>query len=98
MAGLRFDVAVFTNLSQDHLDLHGTMEEYRRRQEEAILPVRHCLHQSGSNGRKFDHPGPKCPVTTYSAKRNDADIIAKDIRLSATGVRFAVVHRRTLPG
>jgi UDP-N-acetylmuramoyl-L-alanyl-D-glutamate--2,6-diaminopimelate ligase len=28
--GTEFDVAVFTNLTQDHLDLHGTMEEYRR--------------------------------------------------------------------
>lgn len=28
--GLDFDVAVFTNLSQDHLDYHKTMEEYRR--------------------------------------------------------------------
>ncbi len=29
-AGLRFDVGVFTNLTQDHLDYHHTMEEYRR--------------------------------------------------------------------
>jgi len=28
--GLAFDVAVFTNLTQDHLDFHGTLEEYRR--------------------------------------------------------------------
>jgi UDP-N-acetylmuramoyl-L-alanyl-D-glutamate--2,6-diaminopimelate ligase len=28
--GIEFDVAVFTNLTQDHLDLHGTMEEYGR--------------------------------------------------------------------
>lgn len=27
--GCRFDVAVFTNLTQDHLDYHGTMERYR---------------------------------------------------------------------
>lgn len=26
--GLRYDVAVLTNISQDHLDLHGTMENY----------------------------------------------------------------------
>lgn len=26
--GLRFDVGVFTNLSQDHLDFHGSLEEY----------------------------------------------------------------------
>jgi UDP-N-acetylmuramoyl-L-alanyl-D-glutamate--2,6-diaminopimelate ligase len=28
--GIDFDVAVFTNLTQDHLDFHGTFEEYRR--------------------------------------------------------------------
>jgi UDP-N-acetylmuramoyl-L-alanyl-D-glutamate--2,6-diaminopimelate ligase len=28
--GLDFDVAVFTNLTQDHLDFHGTFDEYRR--------------------------------------------------------------------
>src|SRR5207249_11989384 len=28
--GLAFDVAVFTNLTQDHLDFHGTVAEYRR--------------------------------------------------------------------
>ncbi len=28
MAGLEFDVAVFTNLTRDHLDYHGTMEKY----------------------------------------------------------------------
>jgi UDP-N-acetylmuramoyl-L-alanyl-D-glutamate--2,6-diaminopimelate ligase len=28
LAGIRFDVLVFTNLSQDHLDFHGTMEQY----------------------------------------------------------------------
>src|SRR5207237_8919882 len=27
--GLAFDVAVFTNLTQDHLDFHGTLERYR---------------------------------------------------------------------
>jgi UDP-N-acetylmuramoyl-L-alanyl-D-glutamate--2,6-diaminopimelate ligase len=28
--GLEFDVAIFTNLTQDHLDFHGTFDEYRR--------------------------------------------------------------------
>ena len=34
----------------------------------------------------------KCPMHTYSAKRNDADLVAKDIRLSASGVRFVAMH------
>jgi UDP-N-acetylmuramoyl-L-alanyl-D-glutamate--2,6-diaminopimelate ligase len=33
VAGTRFEVAAFTNLSQDHLDFHGTMESYRRAKE-----------------------------------------------------------------
>ena len=28
VAGIKFDVAVFTNLTQDHLDFHGTMDDY----------------------------------------------------------------------
>ena len=33
----------------------------------------------------------ECPMQTYSAKRNDADLVAKDIRLSASGVRFVAM-------
>jgi UDP-N-acetylmuramoyl-L-alanyl-D-glutamate--2,6-diaminopimelate ligase len=33
VAGTRFEVAAFTNLSQDHLDFHGTMDSYRRAKE-----------------------------------------------------------------
>jgi UDP-N-acetylmuramoyl-L-alanyl-D-glutamate--2,6-diaminopimelate ligase len=39
--GVGFDVAVFTNLTQDHLDFHGTMEEYaaaKRRLFAELLP------------------------------------------------------------
>src|SRR2546425_6245604 len=39
--GLAFDVAVFTNLTQDHLDFHGTLESYRLAQRRAFeLPPR----------------------------------------------------------
>ena len=35
--------------------------------------------------------GADCPISTFSLERNDADLTAKDIRLSANGVRFAAV-------
>src|SRR3989441_5039566 len=37
--GLAFDVAVFTNLTQDHLDFHGTLERYRLAQRRPFEPL-----------------------------------------------------------
>ncbi len=38
--GMRFDVAVFTNLSHDHLDFHGTMERYFEAKASLFVPDR----------------------------------------------------------
>ncbi len=38
VAGLHFDLAVFTNLSRDHLDYHGTMEEYFLAKSQLFTP------------------------------------------------------------
>ena len=40
--GVRFHTAVFTNLTRDHLDYHGTMERYARRQGAAVRLADAC--------------------------------------------------------
>jgi UDP-N-acetylmuramoyl-L-alanyl-D-glutamate--2,6-diaminopimelate ligase len=40
VAGIKFDVAVFTNLTQDHLDFHGTMENYFAAKEKLFIDSR----------------------------------------------------------
>jgi UDP-N-acetylmuramoyl-L-alanyl-D-glutamate--2,6-diaminopimelate ligase len=45
--GIAFDVAVFTNLSQDHLDLHGTMERYGQAKARLFFEL---LAESGKPG------------------------------------------------
>jgi UDP-N-acetylmuramoyl-L-alanyl-D-glutamate--2,6-diaminopimelate ligase len=44
--GCRFDVAAFTNLTQDHLDFHGTMDAYRA--SKALLFERHLRPGAGA--------------------------------------------------
>ncbi len=44
VAGIEFDVAIFTNLTQDHLDYHGTMENY--------LAAKQKLFTKTANGSK----------------------------------------------
>ena len=92
VAGVEFDVAVFTNLSQDHLDFHGTMEEYARAKRILFSHCRKGCINLDDSWADFMAEGAKCDLMTFAAGRNDADLIAKDIRLSATGVRFAAVE------
>lgn len=92
VAGIRFDVAVFTNLSQDHLDLHGSMEEYAAAKKKIFSQCKQGCINLDDRWADFMMQDVPCPITTFAAERNDADIIARDIRLSATGVRFAAVH------
>lgn len=92
VAGIRFDVAVFTNLSQDHLDLHGSMEEYAAAKKKIFSQCKQGCINLDDRWADFMMQDAPCSITTFAAERNDADIIARDIRLSATGVRFAAVH------
>ena len=91
VAGLNFDVAVFTNLSQDHLDLHGTMEEYAAAKKKLFSQCRAACINMDDDLVAYMAEGLSCPVLRYSAKDNGADLVAKDVRLSASGVRFAAV-------
>lgn len=53
VAGLLFDVAVWTNLTQDHLDFHGTMEEYYRAKRKLFS---HYLKPGGRAVVNLDDP------------------------------------------
>lgn len=90
--GIRFQAALFTNLTQDHLDFHGTMEEYRK--AKAIL-----FTQSERGVINIDDPAAekmladaRCPVTAFSAHGHPAELRAEDAELHASGVRFTAVR------
>ena len=92
--GVTFDVGVFTNLTQDHLDFHKTMEEYCR--AKAMLFAR-----SKVGAVNVDDPWAKeilahatCPVITYSAK-GQAALEATDIRLEPHHVAFTARYQGT---
>ena len=92
--GVTFDAGVFTNLTQDHLDFHKTMEEYCR--AKAMLFAR-----SKVGAVNVDDPWAKeilahatCPVITYSAK-GQAALEATDIRLEPHHVAFTAHYQGT---
>ena len=87
-AGLAFDVGVFTNLTQDHLDYHHTMEEYRAAKGLLFGQCRRAvLNLDDEAGRWYlDRVG--CPVFTYSENRSQAGLTARNIRLFPGHVEF----------
>jgi UDP-N-acetylmuramoyl-L-alanyl-D-glutamate--2,6-diaminopimelate ligase len=88
VAGAKFRVGVFTNLTQDHLDFHGDMEGYF----EAKLRLR---GQSARFLANVDDPyGQRllgAPGVVSFALERDADYRLTDLRLDPTGTRFRLV-------
>ncbi len=97
---INIDVAVFTNLTHEHLDYHKTMESYA--DAKALLFSR--LGESKTAVINGDSPYSKrmirdckAKILTYGFSR-EADIRATNVRLSAEGTSFDVTYLgRTIP-
>ena len=88
---LIFDVAVFTNLTQDHLDFHETMEEYARTKASIFKQCLLGVVNLDDDYAQLMTENTKCRMLTYSYKTNEADIVAKDVRLLPDEIRFCAL-------
>lgn len=89
--GCHFDIGIFTNLTQDHLDYHGTMENYIAAKRKLFLGCDKAIVNIDDPAYKSLLEGTNCEVMTYSAKQDAADLTAKTIKLSPGGVDYAIV-------
>ena len=102
VAGIEFDTAVFTNLTQDHLDYHKTMENYARAKARLFEYVSAQGSKAGKTAvlnaddaaseimRAHTH----CPVISYGVE-HDADLMAKGVHLEQDGMELTLVHHGT---
>jgi UDP-N-acetylmuramoyl-L-alanyl-D-glutamate--2,6-diaminopimelate ligase len=94
VAGTRYDVAVFTNLSQDHLDFHSGMDDYFAAKAALFMPGytrAAVVNIDDAYGRKLAS-APLIPTITFSAAGNPAaDWRAADVRGGADGSAFRVI-------
>lgn len=98
VTGCEFDVAVLTNVSPEHLDFHGTLEEYRaakgRLFESLAGRTGKGVHRFGvvnADDPSADYFKALCPVDvlTYALHR-PADVRARDILVKGDGTSFVV--------
>lgn len=98
--GCLFNAAVFTNLTQDHLDFHGSMESYFEAKARLFTTHFNAASQSGKHpfavigidtewGNRLCTMMRDFPFTTYSANAGAAaDLVAVNIRLLASSTEF----------
>lgn len=86
---IHFDAAVFTNLTQDHLDFHADMEDYfaaKRMLFEAEPGVR-IVNVDDPYGRRLAE---EFDCVTFSAEGAEADFVARDVVFETTGATFEI--------
>jgi len=91
--GVEFDVAVFTNLTQDHLDYHKTMKNYLEAKkhlfemlEESTKEGKYGLVNRDDGAWKEICAGCNCEIITYGIE--EGDIRAEDITVGPWGTEF----------
>ena len=98
--GCDFDVGVFTNLTQDHLDFHKTMENYRDAKAILFDICKKGVINTDDEAGIYMAKKAKCPVLTFGID-NDADLKAENVLLEQRGVSFDIKGERyslSIPG
>jgi UDP-N-acetylmuramoyl-L-alanyl-D-glutamate--2,6-diaminopimelate ligase len=93
---LGFDAAVFTNLTRDHLDYHGTLEAYLAAKQsfvELIRPAGSAIINADDAAWNGLEQRAERPLR-FGIARDDADVSAQDIDFRADGTRFLLTWQQ----
>ena len=88
--GLDFDVAVFTNLTQDHLDYHKTMENYLAAKKKLFGMCKTAVINTDDPYAEKITEGLSCKIVTYSTG-DTSDYSAKGINYHPASVDYELV-------
>ena len=96
IAGCEFDVAIFTNMTREHMDFHGTFENYAKaksllfkslQKSNAFKAGKSAVINADDPAGEIMQAAAACKVVTYGIN-NQADIIAENISVGARGASF----------
>ena len=89
VAGLHFDVAIFTNLTRDHLDYHGTMENYFAAKQKLFDARTRAavINHDDEYGRRLSTAAKL--VYTYGLEQGD--FRAQNVLMQPGGMRFTMI-------
>lgn len=87
--GINFDIGVFTNLSREHLDYHGTMEDYAKAKALLMKNSNVSVINSDDDWAQFMKENAKGKVVTYGIN-SQSDLKAENIKLDFDKVEYSL--------
>lgn len=98
--GIMWDLAIFTNLTQDHLDYHKSMEAYFEAKKLLFQQLKDSpkktsaiLNLDDSRSEQLQKTvGKDVSIKTYSLHLSSADVRAESVEYSVSGCRFTLVY------
>ena len=94
LIGMKFEVGIYTNLSQDHLDYFGTMDNYFAAKKTFFTSglAKNGAFNADDERAENMLSGLKIPMVTFAIAHN-ADLFARDIEVGENGVNFMLMFR-----
>lgn len=87
--GVKFDIGIFTNLTQDHLDFHKTFSNYVKAKSKLFEQCKHAVINIDDNYANEMVKNSDCDIITYSIEE-ESNFTAKNIEYHNDMVRFEV--------
>jgi UDP-N-acetylmuramoyl-L-alanyl-D-glutamate--2,6-diaminopimelate ligase len=92
--GIEFDIAIFTNLSQDHLDYHNTMEEYASVKQKLFSSLNSDQYAIINNDDPWSSYYSKAsPHTITYGINKQSDVMAKSIKVTPQGTQCTLLYK-----
>lgn len=91
--GCEFDVGVFTNLTQDHLDFHKTMENYYQAKAKLFdISKKGVINYDDESGRRM-YKSCGCNDILRVGIHEDSDLRAENIKITSRGSDFTLIYK-----
>ncbi len=95
LAGISFKVGVFTNLTQDHLDYHGTIEEYKKCKKQLFRSCETAVVNADDESTAFMLSDISCGVISYGINEK-SDLKADETELFENKVVYKINNEFTV--
>lgn len=94
--GVHFEAAIFTNLTRDHLDYHGSFENYKAAKHMIFENSSLAVVNIDDDSAEYMLSDTECRNVTFSVNNDNCDYSAKNIRISAEGVKYELVSNENI--